>query len=111
MNLKEKTKEYLKGLTCTKELIIGKVNKDGNVENPCAIMITRGTEKDKDGRTLPAGLQVLVPFLPSGFGPLKRRAIISESNEIEEELIISYQKFTSKIATPTLSEINKININ
>ena len=109
MKMKEKTKDYLKGIVCTGTFIIGKINKDGDIEKPHTIMITTGNEKDREGKMLPAGMMALSPFLPQGFGPLKRSSIISETLEIEEGLLKTYQNLTSKIAAPTLQDISNIN--
>ena len=109
MKMKEKTKDYLKGIVCTGSLIIGKINKDGDIEKPYTVMVTTGNEKDREGKALPSGMIALAPFLPEGFGPLKRNSIISETLEIEEGILKTYQNLTSKIAAPTLQDISNIN--
>ena len=102
----EKKTTYIMGLTCTQMLIIGKLDDNKDIEKPYALI------RDPQASSGDTSVKMaVVPFLPRNMKTLKRSALISETFEIEENIISAYQQLTSPIKMATTEEITQINNN
>lgn len=107
--MKEKH-DYIVGITPTRNVVIGKLINEDDIDKPYELVLTR-EETIIEGQKIPAGMILLLPFIPphSNCKILKRKSLMSETFDIEEKIVSSYQKMTSQIAQATLADIHNIN--
>lgn len=100
----KKSEDYVLAMLITGAIVIAKLDKGGDLERPFVIlMIPNETIKPKINIALQE-------YLPPMFNLkiIKKSAIISETCEIPEDILSTYQQHTSGIAIPTSKDMEKI---
>ncbi|MDD5589196.1 MAG: hypothetical protein PHP92_04030 [Candidatus Nanoarchaeia archaeon] len=100
----KKDEDYILAMLITGAVVIAKLNKDKDLERPFVLLIIPN-ESQKNKINI-----ALQEYLPAMFNlkVIKHSAIISETNEIPEDILSTYQQHTSGIAVPTSREMEKI---
>ncbi len=98
------------GILNTGELMVGKVNSNGNIVEPCIIALAPpGDPKIKEGTVLLIEYK-MPPFIVSHKDvEIYAQSIVAEIKKIPENIESTYNSFTSAIKKPTMEEMMKLN--